>query len=88
MLRLLFLLLLVFAIFWVLRQLSRSSTVRTGRNAEQLKADRLVACRYCSLRIPLEQALVTGQGQAAKHYCCAEHLQLDNPENTDEGSDE
>ncbi len=68
--KIIFLLIAVFLIWWVLR------TLRSGRAAAskpQIKD--MLSCKYCGLHIPEDEAVQHN----SKSYCSKEHAQKDNP---------
>jgi len=69
----LLLLLLIVALFFVMRALirSRNEAARAPRRSQQT-AERMVNCKHCGLYLPESEALVA----RGEHYCCEQHRRL------------
>lgn len=67
----LLLLLLIVALFFVLRALirSRSEAATRAPHRPRQAAERMVNCKHCGLYLPESEALVT----RGEHYCCEQH---------------
>jgi uncharacterized protein len=73
--KILFFLLIAFAVYWLLRRPSRRDA-DTGRPAAP-RPEAMIACARCGLHVPRSESVEA----AGRHYCCAEHRRLDAGDN-------
>jgi len=69
--RLILLVLLIWAIYQVIRLMGKSGVSGKGDNDQP---ERMLRCDYCGTHVPAHEAIQTGN----KTYCCARHRDLDN----------
>lgn len=69
--RLLFWLLLIFLVWMILKARSRAKSSGPGKAAPTRQVA-MVACAYCHLHIPRDEAV----GTDGNWYCCEEHQRL------------
>jgi len=64
-------LLIIFAAIWLVVQLVRRALSGSGqsRRVSRSTPPRMLACSYCGVHVPEDQAIV----RSGKTYCCKEH---------------
>lgn len=74
LLRLLLWLVLLGALFWMIRRWWRGKTQTPSGKARPLPPNPMVRCAHCGVHVPQERALADGEDQ--RWYCSAEHRRL------------
>ncbi|WP_295514162.1 PP0621 family protein [uncultured Pseudomonas sp.] len=74
LLRLLLWLVLLGALFWMVRRWWRGKTQPQATKARPLPPNPMVRCAHCGVHVPQERALPDGDHQ--RWYCSAEHRRL------------
>ena len=69
--RLILLVIVVFAVLWLLKQLFRENT--GSKDKARLKTENMRQCKFCGTHVP-ESLLVLSQNQP---YCCQDHADRD-----------
>lgn len=69
--RLILLVIVVFAVLWLLKQLFRENTGSKGKG--ELKTENMRQCKFCGTHVP-ESLVVLSQNQP---YCCQDHADRD-----------
>lgn len=69
--KLLFLVLIAFAVYWLLRSLRSKDAA--DRPPAPRSPEAMVSCARCGLHIPRSESIEA----AGRHYCCQEHRRLD-----------
>lgn len=74
--KLILFLLVAVAVYWWLRK--PRTTAPRSRPAAADQAEAMVSCAYCGLHVPLGESIVAD----GRHYCSAEHRDLDGGRNS------
>ncbi|MBE0623047.1 MAG: hypothetical protein IH605_20855 [Burkholderiales bacterium] len=67
--KLLLLILVILAVWWLAKGFRRKDA---ARNASEAVAEQMVACSHCGVNLPRSEAI----GEGGRYFCCAEHRRL------------
>jgi len=67
--RLILILLVLWAVYGLVRQVRGAAQRRDGQPANKAKTGEMVRCDHCGTHVPAENAIISDSGT----YCCEEH---------------